>query len=74
MPKLGKRLPKYRIHKASGQAIVTLDGSDHYLGEHDSKQSHAAYDQLIGQWLASGRQLLVNPENTTPLTIQELAG
>ncbi len=69
MPKLGKRLPKYRKHKASGQAIVTLDGSDHYLGEYDSKQSHAAYEQLIGRWLASGRQLLANPSNTTPLTI-----
>ncbi len=72
MPKLGKRLPKYRKHKASGQAIVTLDGSDHYLGEYDSKQSHAAYEQLIAQWLASGRQLLVRPSNTSPLTIQEL--
>jgi hypothetical protein len=24
--------PKYRKHKASGQAVVTLAGRDHYLG------------------------------------------
>jgi hypothetical protein len=32
MPKLLNSLPKYRRHKASGQAIVTLCGNDFYLG------------------------------------------
>jgi len=32
MPRLmTDRIPKYRKHKASGQAVVTLDGKDHYL-------------------------------------------
>lgn len=31
-----ERIPSYRLHKASGQAVVTLDGRDHYLGVHDS--------------------------------------
>ena len=26
------RTPSYRLHKPSGQAVVTLDGRDHYLG------------------------------------------
>jgi hypothetical protein len=28
MPRLSQSLPKYRRHKASGQAIVTLNGID----------------------------------------------
>ncbi len=31
--------PKYRRHKASGQAIVTLSGHDHYLGPHGTAAS-----------------------------------
>ena len=31
MPLLSHSTPKYRHHKASGQAIVTLDGRDFYL-------------------------------------------
>ena len=25
-------IPSYRLHKPSGQAVVTLNGRDHYLG------------------------------------------
>ncbi len=32
MPQLTKSIPKYRKHRASGQAIVTLSGKDFYLG------------------------------------------
>src|SRR3954454_8363440 len=32
MPRLTKKLPSYRLHKPSGQAIVSLDGKDFYLG------------------------------------------
>ena len=37
MPKLVHATPKYRRHKASGNAVVTLDGQDHYLGRYGSK-------------------------------------
>ena len=49
------RLPKYRKHKASGQAIVTLAGKDHYLGPHGTQTSKLEYDRLVAQWLAKGR-------------------
>ena len=52
-----KTLPKYRKHKRSGQAIVTLSGKDFYLGPHGTKASKLEYDRLIGEWLANGRQL-----------------
>ena len=55
MPRLVDALPKYRKHKASGQAIVTLNGRDHYLGPHGTSASKAFYDRLIAEWLIQGR-------------------
>lgn len=58
MPSLKTSLPKYRrkvTHGGPPQAVVTLNGRDHYLGPYDTKASRVTYDALIGQWLASGR-------------------
>ncbi len=55
MPKLSKSLPKYQKHRASGQAVVTLNGRDHYLGPHGTKASKREYDRLIAEYLSSGR-------------------
>lgn len=57
MPRLSKSLPKYRKHRASGQAIVTLSGQDFYLGPHNTKASKLEYDRLVSEWLAAGRRL-----------------
>ncbi len=57
MPKLKHVSPKYRLHRASGQAVVTLNGHDHYLGPWKSKASEVEYDRLVGEWLAAGRRL-----------------
>lgn len=46
------RVPSYRLHKASGQAIVTIAGKDHYLGPHGSDSSHATYRRKIADWSA----------------------
>jgi len=56
MPKLVEALPKYRKHKRSGQAVVTLSGRDHYLGPHGTKASKALYDRLVAEWLQQGRR------------------
>ena len=40
MPKLVKAVPKYREHRASGQAVVSIGGKDHYLGPYGTKGSH----------------------------------
>lgn len=55
MPRLTTALPKYRKHKGSEQAVVTLAGRDIYLGEYGSKTSKAEYDRLVSEWLAAGR-------------------
>ena len=47
MPRSTRSIPKYRLHKASGQAVVTLRGKDYYLGPHGSPESRAEYDRLI---------------------------
>ena len=47
--------PSYRLHKATGQAVVTLDGRDVYLGRHGTPGSKAEYDRIIAEWLAGGR-------------------
>lgn len=47
-------IPSYRRHRASGQAVVTLNGVDHYLGPWNSHESRAAYDRITQEWLARG--------------------
>jgi predicted AlkP superfamily pyrophosphatase or phosphodiesterase len=56
MPRLVNAVPKYRKHRASVQALVTINYADHYLGPDNSKASVALYDRLIAEYLASGRQ------------------
>lgn len=57
MPWPSKHVPKYREHRCSRQAVVTLNGVDHYLGPHGSVVSQREYDRLIHEWLAAGRRL-----------------
>jgi integrase len=64
-------LPKYRKHKASGQAFVELNGHRHYLGPYGTKASKLEYDRLIGEWLQHGRQSPAGPDRGG-LTVVEL--
>ncbi|MHB1033722.1 MAG: tyrosine-type recombinase/integrase [Pirellulales bacterium] len=72
MPKRIKSLPEYRLHRATGKAIVTLNGRDFYLGPWKSKASLAEFDRLVGEWIASGRQLFRPASGPSCLTIIEL--
>lgn len=73
MPKLTDAVPKYRKHKASGQAIVTIAGRDHYLGPWKSKASRLEYDRLIGEWVVNGRpSRAVAIAGNCDLTVAEL--
>ena len=66
------RSPAYRLHKPSGQAVVTLDGRDFYLGRHGAPESRAEYDRLIAEWLANGRSLPNRKDESADLTVSEL--
>jgi hypothetical protein len=50
-----EKIPSYRMHRVSGQAVCTIAGRDFYLGPHGTKASKIEYDRLIAEWLASGR-------------------
>lgn len=50
-----KRVPSYRLHKPTEQAVVTLSGRDLYLGQHGSDASHEAYARAVAEWEARGR-------------------
>ena len=50
MPLLVHRVPKYGNHRATGQAIVTLDGKDFYVGPHGTKASRNEYDRLVDEF------------------------
>lgn len=51
------RVPKLCKHRATGQAVVRLNGKDFYLGRYGSAAAKAEYDRRITEWLANGRQL-----------------
>jgi len=41
------KLPKYSLHKPSGQARVKHGGKCYYLGKHGSQESHEAYARFV---------------------------
>lgn len=59
---MGRRkgeLPRYRLHKQSGQAVVSLPiGGGKYrdvlLGPFDTEESKREYTKIINEWLAAG--------------------
>jgi integrase len=71
-------VPSYRLHKQSGQAIVTLpDGQggrhDVLLGRYDTPESRQEYARVIAEWEANGRRVPPSAEPSAPdLTVNEL--
>lgn len=61
------RIPICGKH-ASGQAVVRLNGRDHYLGTYGSPEAKQAYERLITEWIAQGRQM----PRAEGLTVSEL--
>ena len=63
------KAPSYRLHKPTGQAVVTLAGKDRYLGRHGTPESVAEYGRLVGEWMLNGRRAAATASD---LTINEL--
>lgn len=61
-----------RLHKASGQAVVTFDQHDYCLGKFRSIERRKEYDRLIGLCLANGRRLPASAATACDLTVVEL--
>ncbi len=70
-----KRIPTYRLHKASGSAVVTLPrlglkrGRDVFLGRYGSPESRQRYAQVMAEWTATGD---LRPPATSDITLIEL--
>jgi integrase len=67
-------IPSYTRHKASGQAVVRLNGVDVYLGPWNTPQSRAEYDRVINEWLARGRRLPDRADGDALLTKELISG
>lgn len=65
------RIPKYRRHKPSGQALVEIAGRRRYLGKYNSDESREAYRRLIAE-LMSRRETPLEVPAARRLTINEL--
>src|SRR5262249_29723527 len=71
-----KQDPSYRLHKQSGQAIVTLpDGMggrrDVQLRPHGSPESWDAYYRTLAEWRAGGARVAATTASS-PLTFYQL--
>jgi integrase len=76
---MSDRVPSYRRHKQSGQAVVTLsDGfggrRDVLLGKYGTAESRKEYARVISEWEVAGRRLPPkSTESSAPdLTVNEL--
>ena len=71
-----RKVPSYCRHKASGQAVVRIDGKDHYLGVYGSPGSHERYRRIIAESFGNGRSYraseLTARSRFSDLTVVEL--
>ena len=71
-----RKIPSYRLHKQSGQAIVTLrdpltgQRKDVLLGPHGTPQSRSEYARVIQEWEQADRRLL-EWEQQSDVTVNE---
>lgn len=70
-PSAPRRIPSYRRHRPSGQAVATFGGRDFYLGAFGSKASKAEYRRRLAEWLAAGSPTYTAPEPSA-LTVNDL--
>jgi hypothetical protein len=69
------RVPTYRLHKQTGQAVVTLsDGlgrrHDVLLGKYGNAASRSEYARVVAEWEIAGRCL--PPEKAGVLSVNEV--
>jgi hypothetical protein len=75
------RVPKYRLHKPTGQALVEIRGRRVYLGRHNSPASQEKYRRLIAELMAADASPAAAvaaawspaPSAAPPLTVKEAA-
>jgi integrase len=69
------KVPSYRLHKPSDQAIVVIRGKTFYLGRYGSTESKDEYNRIITEWLAGSATVpppLLSTSPKTELTVSQL--
>ncbi len=66
------RVPKLRLHKPTGQGVVTLSGKDFYLGRYDSAEARQLYAKLLPEWESTNRSITFG-EPVECLTMAQIA-
>tara|TARA_R110002049_G_scaffold305056_1_gene500975 strand:+ start:9914 stop:10165 length:252 start_codon:yes stop_codon:yes gene_type:complete len=64
--------PSYRLHRASGNAVVTVDGRDHYLGKYDTPESLEKYARLIAERAVTGEVTTDRDPDDGAITVVEV--
>jgi hypothetical protein len=59
-------IPKYRLHKGSGQALVQIGGRRHYLGKYRTPQSEEKYGRIIAELTANPHHAPAIVERSAP--------
>jgi len=70
-PSGSTKCPSYRLHKASGQAVVTIDRHDRYLGVHGTPESRLRYERLITAWM-QGEPAPARESESSDITVAEV--
>jgi hypothetical protein len=80
----GRRTPSLRLHRASGQAVVTVRGRDFYCGKFGSPEAGQAYSRVLASIRAHGAEVVQHhgvpsegskarrPTSPSSLTVAEL--
>jgi hypothetical protein len=76
MPRPRNQVPTYRLHKQSGQAIITIsvDGTrrDMLLGKYGSPESKTEYRRILDQLATAGPKSVTTNHAAPHLSVNEL--
>ena len=50
---MSAKIPKYCLHKCTGQAYILIGGKRHYLGRHNTSESYKLYVAKTAEWYES---------------------
>jgi integrase-like protein len=67
--KKNPKTPSFRLHKATSQGYVELNGQRLYLGRHELPETKQRYHRLIAEWLANGRRVPVDAKEITVIEV-----
>jgi hypothetical protein len=67
-----KSVPKYCLHKGSGQAYVKIKGKRFYLGLHGTTESKERYSRFIAELASTPLEVSTIWKAANDLTITEL--